>query len=102
MLSSVEQCCVVNVLFSLVQKSYKYGCGLIAAAEKGRRSFQLDATSASSLLSSHTSSWETLLSEATEVADRLKIARYFHSLCEEVGVASIDSGCDDGPLTSEK
>ena len=69
---------------SFLQKSYKYGCGLISAAEKGRRSFQLDSDPSSTLLSSHTSSWEKLLSGAKEVGDRLKMARHFHSLSEEV------------------
>lgn len=68
------------------QKSFKYGCGLISAAEKGRRSFQLDSDASSALLSSHTSSWERLLLGATEVGDRLKMARHFHCLSEEVSI----------------
>ena len=70
------------------QKSYKYGCGLISAAGKGRKSFQLGPQASHSLLDSHTSSWEKLSSGATEVEERLKMARHFHALLEEVGVAS--------------
>ncbi len=91
-----------------VQKSYKYGCGLISAAEKGRKSFQLGSETSSTLLASHTSSWEKLLAGATEVGDRLEMARHFHKLSEEVSEMGgrgsgrsfkssvIIGGCDSG------
>ena len=74
---------ILNCCFS-PQKSYKYGSGLIAAAEKSRRSFQISVEPSAVLLNDHGVSWKKLSTSAAEVGERLKMARHFHALYEKV------------------
>jgi hypothetical protein len=65
-----------------LQKTYKYGCDLVSAAQRTRKS--LDQESSSSLLAELKSVWEQLYLGIEERKDRLNQAAQFHGLVNQV------------------
>ena len=77
------------VFFHLLQKTYKYGCDLVSAAQRTRKSCQLDQESSSSLLTELNSVWEQLSLGIEERKARLDQATQFHGLVDEVCVCNM-------------
>ena len=67
-----------------LQKTYKYGCDLLSAAQRSRQASRLDQPNNASLLADLTSLWEGLSGALVEARARLEVAQQFHHLADEV------------------
>ncbi len=68
------------------KKTYKYGCDLLAAAQRTRRASKLEVQPNVVLLDELGIGWEKLSVGMSESRARLEIAQQFHCIADEVRV----------------
>ena len=66
------------------QKTYRYGCDLLSAAQKSRQASRLEEADNSGLVDNLTSLWAELSGALVEARARLEVAQQFHHLADEV------------------
>ena len=70
----------------LLQKSYKYGCDLLSAAQRTRTACSLDLYPNGVLLEELGGAWEKLSGAAVECRARLVVAQQFHMMSDDVSM----------------
>ena len=68
----------------LPQKTYKYGCDLLSAAQRSRKASRLEEEDNAALLADLTSLWGALSGALVEARARLEVAQQFHHIADEV------------------
>lgn len=68
----------------LPQKTYKYGCDLLSAAQRSRKASRLEEEDNAALLADLSSLWGALSGALVEARARLEVAQQFHHIADEV------------------